>query len=388
MKFFRDQNWFLTLFFLALIAGVSLTQLAVETHLGEGPQALEIFQQRPTAQNFRSYEHALEDASWVQKHLRLWAQEAQFSWLKDGGEKVLVGHDDWLFYKPGVQFATERLGIHQDQSTPTDAVTAIVALRDGLSARGVQLIVMPAPNKESIYPNKLTHRAPASGTLVSRDTKALMSGLKAAQVEVIDLFAVFAEAKTASSPSPPLYLTQDSHWSPAGVKLAAQTVARRLIERDWIKSGSVVYQEKPSAVARVGDLVRMLHVPRIERSTVPESIECVQVLRQGTDEPYQNDPASEILVLGDSFMRIYQSDEPGAAGFLAHLAKELKQPIASIVNDGGASTLVRQELFSRPALLKKKKVVLWEFVERDIRLGTEGWQVVPLPPVSVGLRPP
>jgi hypothetical protein len=28
----------------------------------------------------------------------------------------------------------------------------------------------------------------------------------------------------------------------------------------------------------------------------------------------------------------------------------------------------------------RAKVVVWEFVERDIRLGAEGWQTVPLPP--------
>ena len=70
----------------------------------------------------------------------------------------------------------------------------------------------------------------------------------------------------------------------------------------------------------------------------------------------------------------------GGAGFIAHLARELKQPLASVVNDGGASTLVRQELHRRPALLENKRVVVWEFVERDIRLGMEGWQTVPLPP--------
>jgi hypothetical protein len=89
-----------------------------------------------------------------------------------------------------------------------------------------------------------------------------------------------------------------------------------------------------------------------------------------------------VLVLGDSFLRIYQQDEPGGAGFIAHLARELKQPLTSVVNDGGASTLVRQELHRRPALLQNKRVVVWEFVERDIRLGTEGWQQVPLPPLT------
>ena len=65
---------------------------------------------------------------------------------------------------------------------------------------------------------------------------------------------------------------------------------------------------------------------------------------------------------------------------VAHLAFHLGRPLASIINDGGASTLVRQELFRRPQLLAHTKVVVWEFVERDLRLGTEGWQIVPLPP--------
>jgi len=57
-------------------------------------------------------------------------------------------------------------------------------------------------------------------------------------------------------------------------------------------------------------------------------------------------------------------------------------PLTSLVNDGGASILVRRELYRHPALLKNKQVVVWEFVELDIRLGTEGWQIVPLPPRS------
>ena len=70
------------------------------------------------------------------------------------------------------------------------------------------------------------------------------------------------------------------------------------------------------------------------------------------------------------------------AGFIEHLACELGLPLTSVVNDGGASTLVRQELSRKPALLRNKKLVVWEFVERDIRFGTEGWQQVQLPPAQ------
>ena len=95
--------------------------------------------------------------------------------------------------------------------------------------------------------------------------------------------------------------------------------------------------------------------------------------------PYKDDfHSSQILLLGDSFSRIFQTDEPRCAGWIAHIAYELSQPIASIVNDGGASTLVRQSLAHRANLLKGKKLVVWEIVERDFRFGSEGWKDVPL----------
>jgi len=73
------------------------------------------------------------------------------------------------------------------------------------------------------------------------------------------------------------------------------------------------------------------------------------------------------------------TDEPHDAGFIAHLSAALGQPVASLVNDGGSATLVRQELFRRPEILAAKKLVVLEFTERDLRQATEGWQIVPRP---------
>ncbi len=85
-----------------------------------------------------------------------------------------------------------------------------------------------------------------------------------------------------------------------------------------------------------------------------------------------------MLVLGDRFLRIFESDEPGQAGFVSHLSCLLAMPLDRIINDGGASTLVRQALARRPQALEGKNVVVWAFVERDLRLGVEGWQAVKL----------
>ncbi|HTL55538.1 MAG TPA: hypothetical protein VL361_07650 [Candidatus Limnocylindrales bacterium] len=380
MRRLLNPQFGLVLVFLGIIAGVPLSQIAVELGRGDRPQALQVFKQKPTSRNLRAYEHRLEDASWAATKLRPWAQYAQFAWFRDGGEKSVVGRGGWLFYRPGLEFLTERQGTRQRTGNAAEAVGAIIDLRDQLRARGIQLLVMPVPNKESVYPERLTVRAAGLRSAIGSETGELMKRLKAAEVEVVDLFELFADAKTLSpSASSPLYLAQDSHWSPAGVELAARAVGKKIFDHNWVQVGSVAYELQPAPVRRVGDVLRMLQIPLLESETAAEIVPCKRVLRRDTVSPYQDDVASQILVLGDSFLRIYETDEPGAAGFIAHLARELNQPVTSIVNDGGASTLVRQELSRRPAWLANKKVVIWEFVERDIRLGLEGWQHVPLP---------
>jgi hypothetical protein len=365
--------------FIAIIFAFPVTQVIIELRRGERPQALDVFRQKPTAAHLRAYERDLEDANVLAKALRPWVQYAQFTWLKDGGEKAWIGNDGWLFYGPGVQYLIERPDLRKGSSTPAQALQAIVSFRDDLAARGIRLLVMPVPNKESVYPERLSRRGSFPQGVVSEDTRSLLSGLRAAGVETVDLGVIFSQAKTQASLDDPLYLAQDSHWSPAGLSLAASTVAQRIEAKRWLQPGQVEYELKPVTERRTGDILRMLRVPALERQTPPEKIQCEQVIRCDTHKPYQDDQASDVLVLGDSFLRIYEKDEPGSAGFIAHLAGQLRRPLASIINDGGASTLVRQELSRRPALLASKKVVIWEFVERDIRLGTEGWQTIKLP---------
>jgi hypothetical protein len=115
----------------------------------------------------------------------------------------------------------------------------------------------------------------------------------------------------------------------------------------------------------------------------------------------------EVLLLGDSFSRIYQTAEPqslgralpspiewergdrgagskcllpGSAGFASLLAEALGAPVDYILADGGAATDVRRKLSVYGEILENKKVVLWEFTERDVGLGRRGWEEVALPP--------
>jgi SGNH hydrolase-like domain, acetyltransferase AlgX len=366
--------------FLAVIMAPGLIQTVSELRDGEPPPALDVFLRPPTARNLHGYERGLEETSLVVKRLRPWMQYLEWRFLADAGEKVVVGRDGWLFYRPSVRYVIERQAGAAERDS-ADPLAAIRSFRDQLEARGIRLLVVPVPNKESVYPGMLAKRAEDVGVVVCEQTRRLLDQLEKYGIEHVDLFEVFRrvqqEARSGSDPSR-LYLAQDSHWSPAGARVAAAAIARRVIEGGTVARGNHAYALRSVAVRRHCDLVEMLRVQQIERSLEPESLTCLQVVESESGQPYRDAPESEILILGDSFLRIYERDEPGGAGFIAHVARELGQPLTSIVNDGGASTLVRQELARRPTLLLNKRLVIWEFAERDIRYGSEGWQVVPL----------
>lgn len=384
MNRLRDPQWFLLAAFLAILCGVPLIQTLKELREEEGVRALELFDQAPTSAGLRSYERRLEQANWVGQVTRPWVQYAQFAWLGDGGSKVTIGREGWYFYKPGLNYVIDgpqTPTVGSAASTSLDPVAAIVDYRDQLASRGIRLLLLPVPNKESIYPDRVTERAGSMRQADAPRTREILARLRSANVEVVDLFEEFRSYRSGVSgvEQVPLYLAQDTHWSPAGVERAARLVARRLVELGWAQRGRVEYEVRSTAVRRTGDLIRMLQSPAIERAVRAEEVLCQQVIRKDTGEVYRDGAEAEVLVLGDSFTRIYQQDAPMSAGFIAHLARELHQPVISLVNDGGGSTLGRQELRANPAMLEGRKVVIWEFVERDIGLGLHGWQRVALP---------
>ncbi len=372
-------NFFVIAVFLVILAVPPFLQIAVEAGRGERPAALWIFSQEPTQRNLRAYEKSLQDASVTVQTLRPVMQAFQFFALREAGEKAIIGRDGWLFYQPGIRFLTQ----HARPGDPAlkDVLAAVTQFRDDLAARGIRLIVMPVPNKESVYPDKLSACAVPPGQPIGRETREFLAQCRERGIEVVDLFALYRDAR--KTPGAPLYLEQDSHWTPVGMELATNAVAARIFERGWLMPGSIAYYERSAPVEETGDLVRMLRSPQIEARLAFQTIATKQVVCSDTGALYSDDPEPEVLVLGDSFLRIYQRNAPGGAGFVAHLAFALKRATAGIINDGGASTLVRQELFRRPQLLSRARVVVWEFVERDLRLGTEGWQILPLSPESV-----
>jgi len=368
----RQQSLVLILAFLVLIGVVAPVEFILARRAGEPSRLADLCRRMPTRASLRRLESDLESGSRLAQAVRPWSQFLRFVALGDTGDKAVLGRDGWFFYRPAVQYLVEPYTLQ------ADLFEAIVAFRDDLARRGIKLLVMPAPNKASVYPEKLAAHAGDQAEPVNVMTRDVLARLREVDVEVFDLFELYEQARQAPE-APAYYLAQDSHWSPEGMRLAAEAVAHHLVDLGWVQRQPSPYETESVPVQRYGDVLTMIRVPHVERLFEPQRMNCTRVVHAMTRTPYADDPNAPMLVLGDSFLRIFERDEPGSGGFVAHLACQLGFGLSSIINDGGASTLVRQQLARKPAVLEGKRVVIWEFVERDIRFGTEGWQVIPLP---------
>ena len=453
-----------------------------------------------TSRYLRAFENKIDDESAIVLALRPKYQLAVWNLFSDPGEKVVLGaagdcigagcgrdtaaaSDRWLFYRQDVEFLVQPSPLDVRSAKLDNPVKAIERFRDQLKAKGVELLVVVTPGKPSIYPERLTggdsdasRDAAAAGNVADHANsiglqshgKKILDSLTRAGFNTVDLYTPLLAAKSRDSVEGPLYLNDDTHWTPRGAELAAREIAaavKRLEANGKIKlknvqknadgSYPVSFVASDSVADRMGDVGEMsglnkFNVFKVQKvighvvmqQNIEERIDmaqssancldslkrecpkgddsCFRVKRGPCDEedmacvraltkscpkgsafdscyhvrlnpceendslyydttitPFKDDfRKSEILILGDSFSRIYQTDSPVNAGWIAHFAKNVNRPVASIVSDGGASTLVREKLARKASVLKGKKLLIWEFVERDLRFGAEGWKDV------------
>jgi hypothetical protein len=394
----RALQWTLVAALLAVCAGFPIIQAVHET-VGEGrPHLANLFDRAPTKESLHRWDENAKDRSIFAKWLRPRTLQLRYDLLGEMNPKALEGRDGWLFYNQDVDYllqppyTDERFYsgtfdslIGGQRVNLRNPLVAMQDFKDRLEARGIELLVVPIPGKPSIYPEKLAAGIagqPASPTL------ALLEDMRRRGFRVVDLFAPLLAAKARGGAE--LYLKRDTHWTPEGVEVAADAIAQALAALGLPPAApggpGGRYAAGEAGVDRWGDIAEMTKVPE-RRSKVPErrsiwpteKVKARPVSDLATGKPYADDPKSPILWLGDSFSRIYQTDEPRAAGIIAQVALRLGRPLASVVNDGGASTVVRQQLARKGRLLRDKRVVVWTFVERDLRFGSKGWLIEDLP---------
>jgi alginate O-acetyltransferase complex protein AlgJ len=255
----------------------------------------------------------------------------------------------------------------------------IAMFNNYLQSRGVDLLFIAVPNKEEVYFDKFdtTIAAPAVSIVNPYGRKFLYS-LQQAGVEVIDLLPLFLHAKLEDTTGGEyLYQKQDTHWSSKGLQIAAQTIGDRIKTYPWYDSykDTIGYTFSDTIVERRGDLVERLP-QNMQTAYVSQSMQARRiVLPDGTG--YQgNQPASPILLIGDSFTGVFELIDCKSAGVGAHIAAQCRIPV-DIVTSWGGGPMVRQKMLrTRGNRLDHKKVIIYIMVARDLYNYTNGWELL------------
>ena len=328
-----------------------------------------------TSRYLRAYEKKVEDENVLVLKFRPQYQLAVWNVFNEPGEKVVLGAGEgrWLFYRQDVEFLVQPSPLDVRSAKLDNPIQAILKFREQLKKKGVELLVVITPGKPSIYPERLTG---ASGEKpIASHGKAILDSLTKLGLNTVDLYTPLLAAKANDANLGELYLNDDTHWTPRGAELAAGEIAKKvnsMVNAGLIDIGepSVDYEVTDSLADRMGDIGEMSGLNKF-------NVFKVQQVTGHVVSPFKDDfRKSKILILGDSFSRIYQTDAPVNAGWIAHFARNISRPVSSIVSDGGASTLVREKLARKAGVLKGKKLLIWEFVERDLRFGAEGWKTI------------
>lgn len=139
--------------------------------------------------------------------------------------KVLVGNNGWLIYT-----AEGDLDLYEKNTLFTDEQLAqfqlnLDALSTNYAERGIALVVVVVPSKNTIYPERVPAQIPQLGTESKLDQVAEYLSAHG-ETQILDLRPALLQAKTERE----IYLATDTHWNDYGAYLAYSLLMERLGE--------------------------------------------------------------------------------------------------------------------------------------------------------------
>lgn len=350
---------------------------------------------RRMLQSIAEFEDRLEDESVFGQRVRPPTQAGLSGVLGVGNEQAYVGHDGWLFYRPGIDYLTGPGFLEPRQlarrasegnewraAPQPDPRKAIIDFHQQLAARDIQLIVMPTPIKPTIHPEQFSKRFERTSPPLHNVSYAkLLDDLAAAGVHVYDPTSVLHERILSLNDAQ--YLATDTHWRPEAMEAVAADLAdhlRRALHLD--SAADQRLRREPVQIEAYGDVALMLDLPTNQTLFPPEQVTAHTVLT--TDQQFwRASEEADVLLLGDSFSNIFSLEPMGwgeAAGFAEQLSYYLNAPIDRLVrNDSGAFAtrdMLSRELARGRDRLDGKQVVIWQFAARELAVGD--WRLIPI----------
>lgn len=138
---------------------------------------------------------------------------------------IVIGRDGWLFYAyPNEKILEQHTGINIITAAELQKwIQVMTANRNWLARRGIPFIILAAPEKSTIYPEKLPTypRPPAATTRPDQ----LAVRLRDSDLDFIDPRSALLKAKADGQQ---IYFQSDSHWTQRGAWIAYALLMERV----------------------------------------------------------------------------------------------------------------------------------------------------------------
>jgi hypothetical protein len=203
------------------------------------------------------------------------------------GHGLVRGADNWLFYRNSLLSIVI--------PWPGQNAERIIAFRDTLQSHGIEFIMVPVPNKEFVYPEKICPHVPH---VVCKQRDRLFKRLQENGVHVVDLLPLFLAQKTIGEP---LYDALDAHWMDRAIRLGAKSIADTIRSLRPFQSDTMRFVTRDTIENHCADLVRLRSQQTDCDTTYPVQRSSVRTFG---GSPLENDPDSKILIFGDSHINM------------------------------------------------------------------------------------
>jgi alginate O-acetyltransferase complex protein AlgJ len=166
---------------------------------------------------------------------------------------VVRGAGDWLFIRDELQPTCRWTGAQQG--------AALGRAASAFAQRGIDFRFIVAPDKHTIYPDKLPSRTPFPPSCADANRPGLDAAIAGLGGIAIDATSALQAARTGSGTTA-VYYAEDTHWTPVGAAAAVGELARSLGPGVWAADDAQVRDTK----RRVLDTPELLGLRRVVRT--------------------------------------------------------------------------------------------------------------------------
>lgn len=151
-----------------------------------------------------------------------------FIFKQSSSDNVVIGEDGWLFYKGDTNPVKQSMGyweLFTDKQLETIADN-LISSKNVLESMGIEFVLFIAPNKETIYREKIPgyYKLKSENTCTDQLVKYLKENT---DIRVVYPKEELLQAKS-ENPGRLLYHKLDTHWNSAGGYIGAVSLAKEL----------------------------------------------------------------------------------------------------------------------------------------------------------------